>query len=269
MGNTPCKLHLRFVPREERRCRDWRPHRWSSASSSSRTIRWACIPCPSSAPGMGSVARRATSGSSGSPTADGAGWRIGAERLTPVRIASATSWRTISVRRERRIRTGGRRSCSIGSPPVIRTSNGRRRVPRATCSPAVAWWSSDGAGAHINTLGWWRPSPRRRTICGRPTSRDSSPRATASGAIPSRLPISTRVSSSPVGAPLHQKRRRQTVLRARIPRVQIAGGHPHGERGTVRHDRYSWPVTAQRLVDAARHSASTHPSGATATERRA
>lgn len=26
----------------------------------------------------------------------------------------------------------------IGSPPVIRTSNGQRRVPRGTCSPAVA-----------------------------------------------------------------------------------------------------------------------------------
>jgi putative transposase len=41
--------------------------------------------------------------------ADGAGWRIGAERPTPVRIASATSWRSICVRRERSIRTGGRR----------------------------------------------------------------------------------------------------------------------------------------------------------------
>ncbi len=47
--------------------------------------------------------------------------------------------------------------------------------------------------------GWWRPSPRRGTICGRPTSSDSSPRATASGAIPSRLPFSTHGSSSPVG----------------------------------------------------------------------
>ena len=54
---------------------------------------------------------------------------------------------SIDVRRERRIRTGDRRSCSIGLPPVIRTSSGRRRLPRGICSHAAAWWSSHGAGA--------------------------------------------------------------------------------------------------------------------------
>lgn len=41
----------------------------------------------------------------------GAGWPIGAERPTRVRIASATSWRNISAGRERSIWDGGRRSC--------------------------------------------------------------------------------------------------------------------------------------------------------------
>ena len=39
------------------------------------------------------------------------------------------------------------------------------------------------------------------------------------------------------GTPLNQRRRRQAVLRARIPRVWIAVGHLHGQRGAVRHDR--------------------------------
>lgn len=51
----------------------------------------------------------------------------------------------------------GRRSCSIGSPHDIRTSGGRRRVPRETCSRTAAWWSSVGAGVRINTLASSRP----------------------------------------------------------------------------------------------------------------
>jgi hypothetical protein len=69
----------------------------------------------------------------------------GASIPCPHRIRDVVA--SIYVRRERSIRTGDRRSCSIGLPPVIRTSSGRRRLPRGTCWHAAAWWSSDGAGA--------------------------------------------------------------------------------------------------------------------------
>ena len=67
---------------------------------------------------------------------------------------------------------------------------------------------------------------------------------------------------------VHQGRRRAPHLRAALSRVRLAARDSHRQRRALRDHRHSRALAAQRLVDAAGHSAPAHPAGPPAAERR-